>query len=179
MKNIGYLVITIGFLGGAIAGVADTDEVRWAYFIPAIAVAVAGVFMVRLAQKTHSTSKKKLASNMEAVRTSLARITANIADLDGHKADIETHDVRRRISELFPNDLEQFVEARECIVHVHGLQAYADVMSRFAAGERYLNRVWSASADGYIDEVNEYLGRAREQFADSLTVLRKLKEPPS
>ncbi len=179
MKNIGYIVITIGFLGGATAGVADKDEVRWAYFIPAIAAAAAGVFMVRLAQKTHSTGTKKLASNMEAVRTSLARITANITDLDGRKADVETHDVRRWISELFPNDLERFVEARESIVYVHGLQAYADVMNPFAAGERYLNRVWSASADGYVDEVNEYLGRAREQFADSLAVLRKLGEPCS
>jgi len=177
MKNIGYVVIAAGFLGGAVAAVADKDEVGWAYFIPAVAAAAAGVLMVRLAHKTHSTSQKKLASNMEAVRTSLARITANIADLDGCKAEVETHDVRRRIDELFAGDLERFVEARESIVHVYGLQAYADVMSPFAAGERYLNRVWSASADGYVDEVNEYLGRATEQFADSLAVLRKLGEP--
>jgi len=49
------------------------------------------------------------------------------------------------------------------------------VMSSFAAGERYLNRVWSASADGYIDEVNAYLDKAREQFVDSLDKIRQLK----
>jgi hypothetical protein len=48
-------------------------------------------------------------------------------------------------------------------------------MSSFAAGERYLNRVWSASADGYIDEVSAYIDKAREQFVESLEKVRQLK----
>jgi hypothetical protein len=40
-------------------------------------------------------------------------------------------------------------------------------MSNFAAGERYINRVWSASTDGYVDEVRMYLERAREQFREA------------
>ena len=48
-------------------------------------------------------------------------------------------------------------------------------MSSFAAGERYLNRVWSASADGYIDEVNTYIEKAREQFVDSLNKIQFYK----
>jgi hypothetical protein len=40
----------------------------------------------------------------------------------------------------------------------------ADIMSEFAAGERYINRVWSASADGYDGEATSYLNRAAEQF---------------
>ena len=52
------------------------------------------------------------------------------------------------------------------MIHVFGLQNYADVMSNFAAGERYINRVWSASTDGYEDEVRHYLQRARDQFRE-------------
>ena len=48
-------------------------------------------------------------------------------------------------------------------------------MSRFAAGERYLNRVWSASADGYIDEVNTYIEKSREQFSDCLSKIQACK----
>jgi len=70
--------------------------------------------------------------------------------------------------------LNTFVEARESIAHTHSLNAYADVMSSFAAGERYLNRVWSASTDGYIDEVNAYLDKAQEQFVESLAKIRNL-----
>jgi hypothetical protein len=41
-----------------------------------------------------------------------------------------------------------------------------------------LNRVWSASADGYIDEVNAYIEKARVQFAESLDKIRRLKPTP-
>jgi hypothetical protein len=64
-------------------------------------------------------------------------------------------------------DLIRFVDARESMVHLFGLQAYADIMSHFAAGERYINRVWSSSADGYDVEAARYLGKAEEQFADA------------
>ncbi len=82
--------------------------------------------------------------------------------------------MRGRIDELFSNDLAIFVQARESISHLYGLQAYADIMSYFASGERYLNRIWSASADGYIDEVNIYLDKAQQQFADALAKVRRL-----
>ena len=86
--------------------------------------------------------------------------------------------MRHRIDELFIDDIDKFVDARESIAHRYGLAAYGEVMSTFAAGERYLNRVWSASADGYIDEVNAYLEKAREQFVDSLEKIRQLKTNP-
>ncbi len=37
-------------------------------------------------------------------------------------------------------------------------------MSAFTAGESTLNRVWSVSADGHVDEVNQYVGRALKLF---------------
>ena len=63
------------------------------------------------------------------------------------------------------NDLRRFADARESMVHLFGLQTYADIMSHFAAGERYINRVWSASADGYDEEADSYLEKASRQFA--------------
>ena len=48
-------------------------------------------------------------------------------------------------------------------------------MNPFAAGERYLNRVWSASTDGYIDEAHTYVDKAREQFELALEILRGLE----
>ena len=84
-----------------------------------------------------------------------------------------------RIDELFPADLNTFVEARKTIAHIYDLQAYADVMNSFAAGERYLNRIWSASVDGYIDEVRTYLGRCREQIEEAQAKLQALTERPS
>ena len=46
-------------------------------------------------------------------------------------------------------------------------------MSSFAAGERYINRVWSASADGYDEEAETYLGKAAQQFVDAQQQLQQ------
>jgi len=114
--------------------------------------------------------------NMQDIETSLQSIVENITRLNAEKTSINPYDVRHRIDECFPEAITSFVDAREGIAEIYGLQAYADVMSYFAAGERYLNRVWSASADGYINEVNAYLDKAQVQFTEALDKIRKLKE---
>ncbi|MFW6114194.1 MAG: hypothetical protein ACOC7K_00470, partial [bacterium] len=120
------------------------------------------------------TTTHRVAANIETVQDSLERIVSNLKELNGNKKSIDTYEMRHRVDELFMDDLERFVDARESIADRYGLTAYGDVMSSFAAGERYLNRVWSASADGYIDEVNEYLEKAKSQFTESLTLVRQL-----
>ncbi len=178
MKRLGFLLVTIGFLGGALASVLNETTVRWGWFIAAVTVGVMGVVMVRTSQMRRVRSADRLVSNMRAIDESLRRIVENITRLNAQKYAIDTYDVRHRIEELFADDLNTFVEARESIAHAYGLAAYADVMNCFAAGERYLNRVWSASADGYVDEVNEYLERAREQLAASLEKVLTLEGRP-
>ncbi len=178
MKQIGLLLITIGFLAGTLAAIVDESQVLWGYFAGALAVGVAGVFVARSGRHKMHKSEEKLSENIRSVETSLGNVVRNISTLDSQKHSINTHDVRFRIDELFLADLDIFVQARESIGHVYGLVAYGDVMSSFAAGERYLNRVWSASADGYIDEVNTYIEKSREQFTDCLTKIQQLKLTP-
>jgi len=133
------------------------------------------VATIRIDDVRQSKTEHHVTANIETVETSLARIADNIRKLNSDKHSINTYDMRYRIDELFLEDLAMFVDARESIAHRYGLSAYADVMSCFAAGERYLNRVWSASADGYIDEANTYLDRAQAQFAESLEKIRQFK----
>jgi hypothetical protein len=178
MKNLGFLMITIGFLAAALASVEHPDEVRWGYFVPAVAVGVAGVVVAYLARHRARSDEEKIAANMQMIETALAAIVEKLKRLNDQKQSINAYDVRHRIDELFPENLAAFVRARESIAHVYGLSAYGDVMSCFAAGERYLNRVWSASADGYVDEVNAYLDKARQQFAESLEKIRQLSSSP-
>lgn len=175
-KILGYILVTVGFLGGSLAAVVDEAIVRWDWFVAAMVVGVIGLMLVRLTQKRESQSEQRVTSNMESVEASLARIVKNITQLNADKNTVNTYDVHKRIDELFGDDLNAFVQARESIAHAHGLSAYARVMSDFAAAERYLNRVWSASADGYVDEVNTYLANTQTQFTQALEELRRLKE---
>ena len=60
-----------------------------------------------------------------------------------------------------------FADARESMIPAFGLASYAEVMTRFAGGERLVNRAWSASADGYLDEVVACLRDALGQLDDA------------
>ncbi len=178
MRRFGFLLVTLGFLGGALASVLHEDTVRWEWFAAATLVGFAGVVLVRISRKLETRDVGRLTSSMQAIEQSLGRIAENMTRLNADKHAIDPYDVRHRIEELFADDLNTFIEARESIAHSYGLAAYADVMNCFAAGERYLNRVWSASADGYVDEINDYLDRAKEQFATSLDKVLRLQAGP-
>jgi hypothetical protein len=174
MKKLGYLMIIIAFLAGSLAAVVDTDKVLWRYFAASLAAGGVGIVLVRIGLHKVSRAEGKLADNMQAIEASLNRIVNNITQFNKEKYSVNTYEIRNRIDELFIEDLDTFIQARGSIAHIYGLSVYADVMSCFAAGERYLNRVWSASADGYVNEVNIYLDKAQEQFTESLDKIKNL-----
>jgi hypothetical protein len=163
-KALGNLLIALGFLAGSWVATQSPDRMNWTMYVPAWLAAAIGVFLVRAGARQAAHAADALTTNIQTVRTSLERIVRNIDELDSQKGDINPHDARVRIDELFPQDLAAFADARESIAHKFGLAVYADIMNHFAAGERYINRVWSASVDGYVDECRAYIGYAHEQF---------------
>lgn len=175
MKAAGYALVTVGFLIGAYYAVRSPEGVSLGPFLFGLAVGVLGVVLVRLALRQEATHEDRLSSDLATLESSLAALVDKAAALEREKDEIDVYEIRHLIDERFPDDLDAFVQARQSIVHSFSLQAYADVMSPFAAGERHLNRVWSASTDGYIDEAHTYIGLAREQLEDALRVLRELK----
>lgn len=174
MRATGYALITLGFLAGAYLAVSTVRGVPLAPFLAALAVGVVGIALARVALRRTATHADRLSADTETMAASLGRIVENARRLDREKESVDVYDLRHRIDRLFPTDLARFVEARQTLVHRFGLQAYADVMNPFAAGERYLNRVWSTSTDGYVDEAHEYIGRSHEQFEHALAELRTL-----
>lgn len=175
MKILAYLLITIGFLAGALVSVTDTLTVEWPYFAGAVFVGIAGVMLIKREEKRVAQADEVIQAGMTDLETSLQRLTATVRQLNDDKASIHTYDVHGRIDETCAADMGTFAEMRKSMIPIFGLQGYADVMSHFAAAERYLNRVWSASADGYVDEVNAYLERAANQFGEAEAEFMKQK----
>jgi len=175
MKNLGYLLIVAGFLWGAYLTVAQPVGVNTALYLVALAIGVAGVVMARSAVRAEARDETRLQTNIATIETSLAAIAQDADRLDSQKESINVYDLRHVIDETFPEHLASFVEARESIAHSYGLKAYAEVMGRFATGERYLNRVWSASTDGYQPEAHDYITRSRVQFDDALATFQEIK----
>ena len=73
-------------------------------------------------------------------------------------------------------DIDTFVESRESMIPTLGMQSYADIMSPFANGERLINRAWSASADGYVDEVRACIAGARVELENAAKLLGESRQ---
>jgi hypothetical protein len=167
MKNLALLMVVTSFLAGAFVASLDPRSIEWTYMVPALLVGFVGLILHRKATHKEIRGGKRLAGNIQILGDSLRNICRNLEAVCARGDDLPVYEARFEIDRLFREDLSRFAEARESMIHVFGMQNYADVMSNFAAGERYINRVWSASTDGYVDEVRMFLERAREQFNEA------------
>ncbi|NCF73477.1 MAG: hypothetical protein GWP67_08250 [Gammaproteobacteria bacterium] len=175
MKNIGYFLVAAGFLGGAFATSLDVQNVNWTLYTGMAGAAIIGLIIYKRQVGALARSEEVLELNRVELRESIANV---VHDLDEIVGDGLTQGavLRDRIDLKLREDLRRFADARESMVHLFGLQTYADIMSNFAAGERYINRVWSASADGYDEEANVYLKKAAAQFVLAKEQLVKAAE---
>ena len=175
MKSLGYFLITASFLAGSYFAVVQPVGLPLTPYLLSLAVGIVGIVLVRTAIRRAATHEDTMAANIDSLSDSLRQIVSRVDDLEARKNEINVYDLRLHIDRELPPLLDSFVQARESLAHRFGLQSYADVMNPFSAGERYINRVWSASTDGYIDEAHDYLAMSREQFDEALTILQRLR----
>ena len=166
MKSFGYFLLCAGFISSAYATALDVENVNWSLFGISALAAIVGVILLKRHARALAQSDEVLENNRAELRSSIENV---VKDLEGIVSDggLRGAELRQRIDEKLRPDLTRFADARESMVHLFGMQTYADIMSHFAAGERYVNRVWSSSADGYDAEAAAYLEKAVEQFADA------------
>lgn len=164
MKSTGYLLLIGGFLAAAYFTVIDIQSTAWAKFVPAVLVAILGVFLIKRQARGESQADHVLTANKVELNQSLGNIVSSLDDLIDSVDTMATADIRTAVDARLRDDLRRFADARESMIHLYGVQAYANIMSEFAVGERYVNRVWSASADDYRHEATQYLTRAAGRF---------------
>lgn len=166
MKGLGFLMLAAGFVLAAFSTALHVQQTDWMLFVPAALVAAAGVLLVKRASRGEARSESVLKSNRIELTESLANIVIVLDELEAAGRDTSL-DLKQQIDDRLRDDLRRFADARESLVHLFGIRTYASIMSEFAAGERYINRVWSASADGYNGEATDYIARAAHQFRDA------------
>jgi len=176
IKIISLMVIMASFLAGAFISVLDPTLINWSWFLPVFGVGIVALYIYKKAHHGEQRDSHRLSGNLEILRNSLANILENLESINAEKENLPVYEARFEIDRLLREDLNNFANARESMKHIFGLQGFADVMSAFAAGERYINRVWSASTDGYVDEVRDYLGRATQQFREAGLLFEKLQQ---
>lgn len=167
MKIAGYVLLIAGFLVAAYSTALDSQLTNWTYFIPAAIGAIAGVMIIKRLDRGEARSEHVLTANRAELRDSLSNIIRDLEQINSDSQELSAIELRDAIDDKLRNDLRRFADARESLVHLYGLQVYADIMSDFAAGERYVNRVWSAAADDYDAEAWIYVGKALSRFRDA------------
>lgn len=165
MKNLGYFLLIAGFLLSAYSTALDVEATHWLMFAPAAVVAIIGVFLIKRHASGEATSESVLNANRMDLAKSLNNIVGSLEQMKGAGDSLSPTSLRDDIDGRLRGELRRFADARKSLIHLFGLQTYADIMSDFAAGERYINRVWSASADGYHGEAARYLDKAAVQFS--------------
>lgn len=171
MTALGHFLLIGGFLAAAYSTALDTQLTDWSLFLPAAIAAIAGVFIIKREARGEARAEHVLTANRTELGDSLGNIVRDLEEIGSEAGALSTVMLRDAIDDRLRNDLRRFADARESLVHLYGLQAYADIMSDFAAGERYLNRVWSAAADGYDAEAWSYVHKALARFREAVRQL--------
>lgn len=163
----GHLLLWIGFLVGAFVAVRSTEvkgapwsTVSWPAYGTALLVAVMGVVVLRATKRPAGVASDEEAGALDELADILTRLHATVQRWSRASEKISVYDFHGLIDEELVDDLGRFAELREALVAEFGLDHYARIMTEFALAERTLNRTWSASADGYVDEVEASLDRA-------------------
>ena len=176
MRITGYIFVVISFLVGAFLVSVNKTQVDWGYFIPFLILGFIGIALIRIGQHKSTHAEEAVKENISDLESSVDNVIVNLKKISQKKEQLSVDDFHDEIDEHIADHLQRFVEARQTLIHVYDLKTYGFIMSDFAGGERYINRIWCASVDGYIDEVNEYLEKAELQFGEVRKKLQKASE---
>ncbi|MCA9131544.1 MAG: hypothetical protein KDA45_00245 [Planctomycetales bacterium] len=164
---LGQILLWLGFIGGALASVfrledsaAPWQTIPWGIYIACAAVGVLGVVLLRRDKAAHRLLSASSEDDLEGVLASLQQAAGKVSHFAAQIEDTTCEQVLEFIDEQCAPLLNDFAEGRMVIANRFGTATYAAVMTEFASGERYLNRSWSAAADGYVDEVGDSIRHA-------------------
>ena len=174
VRLFGWIAFAVGLAIATFYSVERAGSVNWSSYGSALLVLLIGALLLR---RTIERPAGMLILNIQVIRSSLTMLSAKLKNLDAEKrAELGVGGIHVFIDQHLLGDLDRFLAARETLMLRHGLMSYGRVMDAFASGERALNRAWSASVDGYQDEVDACLDRARERFAQALRLVEELEK---
>ncbi|MCA9618361.1 MAG: hypothetical protein KC731_05050 [Myxococcales bacterium] len=177
LKLYGSVALALGFLFGSYFAVEQSHAVSWTRYGIAFVVTAVGAVLLRVAQSRSGGEEHKVAADITTIGRTLDTLVTRVSAMNASKTEADVFGVSQRIDDECVDTINEFVEAREALIHRHGLELYAELMNEFARGERALNRAWCASADGYVDEVNLCLERAESHLTAARAVFQRVASP--
>ncbi len=182
MRTLGHLLLWVGFLAAAFVSVSRLEQaddkwstIPWVWYAVSMAVGIVGIVLLRSANRELDDDHAKTEAEYSVVQRSLEQASAIVERLS-QQTKYDPADVVRCIDDECTEPFADFADARQALVKRFGLDVYADVMTEFASAERYVNRSWSAAADGYVDEVASSLARANQHLQNTKQLLLEAED---
>lgn len=152
------LLSTLRAAGVRRVRVEQFGVVRWSglwLFVGGMALLTVGAATMRAGSRRHAAGVG--GAQPASAESLLGVFVREVADLRAELASLEAGAARdlilERVGGLQRGPMEAFVDAaRRDMVAAGGLRLFANVIDRYSAAERRLNRCWSAAADGYLEE---------------------------
>lgn len=151
---------------------------HWWWFALASVGLLIGAFLVRMQTKQAIAAAAKRAASADVISPADAlrkahdevqQLHRDLPSIEGEKAKIDA--IVHRLDAIHRDDLEPFLDGRAQLIASLGMTGFAQLMDRFAAAERQLNRAWSAAADHVLPEAEECLDAAVELLEETVEKL--------
>ncbi len=185
MRALGQILMWLGFLGGSFASVSQLEvqedkwsTVPWLWYAVSLAVGIVGIVLLRRAKHDDHRDEDKTEAEYSVITRSLAELSTAVELLCQH-SQCPPADALKFIDARCAEPLSDFADSRQALVKRFGMAVYADVMTEFASAERYVNRSWSAAADGYMDEVDASIRRAQGHLANARNLIAAAEQSVS
>lgn len=178
IRIVGNVLLWVGFLSASFWSVsrlevaeAKWSTIPWHWYGLSMLVGIAGAALLQIARRQSRTDESRTVAEFSVLQQSLQQLHEIVGQLAAAESR-RPEEVLRIIDQQCTKPFHEFAEARMALARRFGLPKYAEIMTQFASAERYVNRSWSAAADGYVDEVDAALRRATQHLQEAQRLLK-------
>lgn len=172
MKKIAPFIFALGIIISIIGGAKiPADNSTWPDSLPfaivGAVVALVGLFFWRQSmERTRQVSRKAAIGGKDPLDY-MRDIQAPLRDLSNDLRSLSGEQICARVDEILDGYVTPLVDSRKVLSDTFGLVHATEILVPLAYGERMLNRVWSAAADGYPAEVELVFPEVLQAFAEA------------
>ena len=145
--------------------------INWLWYGLSAAVCIGGIVLIRAGKRESVGKSEKTESSLKQIKAHLGDLVNNTETMHTNFKDYTPREILNYIDDVLHDDFRGFADGRDSITAEFGLEVFAEVMTNFAAGERAINRAWSAAADGYVDEAAVCVERGLAMLKSAQKVL--------
>lgn len=150
--------------------------VYWPGYLMSIAIGISGAILIRSSGRGATDTDLHRQAGLEQMFATLQTLNTQIDRLIEALPQLAPEETVTWIDTHCAPLCADFADNRELMKSAFGLNGFAAVMSDFASGERFLNRVWSAAADGYMEEAWRSLRTSQQFFHAAALQMQQRKE---